>query len=424
MRVTGGSSKVSFTHLNQSRNCRPEDACTWIGNPVHGTADENWSIVRSEIVHNPIVDGWRRPSAYSFDKSETRQVKGHIDGQFLFGWSNNPKGGARLRIDGALFSVVGSTRFTAPSQNEISAIRTRALNQAKNQKLDFAMAIATRKQTAGMLGQMAGTLATAYGQARRRNFAAAAKTLGIQNNVRQGTKSVSSGWLQLQFGWRPLMNDIYGAYQTLVSPIPEEGKLVVVRVSNRDSTATSVDSSYSPWGSGYVTGHYRLDETHTRDVKASYWYKIDEAGLYSINQTGLIDPMVVAWDLVPFSFVVDWLLPVGNFLRACTADVGLQYLGGSMTYFEKSTVKITSTRATTPSVVQGNYRDNKGSCSFGGSATNLRMRRTVESAPSASLYVKNPFSTFTVVTSLSLLTQRFQSSKPWKDLGRQTRRGG
>lgn len=424
MRITGGSSKVAFTSLNQGRNCRPIDACSWVGEPTRGTRDENWSIVRSNIVHNPIVNGWRRPSAYSFDKSETRQVKGHVYGQFLYGQGTNSKGGSRLRIDGALFSVVGSTKFTAPSQNEIRALRTKALNQAKNQKLDFAMAIATRKQTAGMIGQMAGTLATAYSQARRRNFAAAAKTLGIQNNVRQGTKSVSSGWLQLQFGWRPLMNDIYGAYQTLVSPIPENGKLVVVRTSNRNSTATSIEGAYSPWGSSYVTGHYRRDETHTRDMKVSYWYRINEAGLYTINQTGLIDPMVVAWDLVPFSFVVDWLLPVGNFLRACTADVGLDYLGGSMTYFEKSTVKITSTRATTPELVHSSYRDNKASCSFSGSASNLRMRRTVENAPSASLYVKNPFSTFTVVTSLSLLTQRFQSSKPWKDLGRQTRRGG
>lgn len=30
--------------------------------------------------------------------------------------------------------------------------------------------------------------------------------------------------------------------------------------------------------------------------------------------SGLLDPEVVAWELVPFSFVADWALPIGDYL--------------------------------------------------------------------------------------------------------------
>lgn len=31
---------------------------------------------------------------------------------------------------------------------------------------------------------------------------------------------------------------------------------------------------------------------------------------------GLMDPLSVAWELVPFSFVLDWFLPIGSWLSA------------------------------------------------------------------------------------------------------------
>jgi hypothetical protein len=42
---------------------------------------------------------------------------------------------------------------------------------------------------------------------------------------------------------------------------------------------------------------------------------------------GLINPAVVAWELVPFSFLVDWFIPVGKFLDSWTDQLGydIQY---------------------------------------------------------------------------------------------------
>jgi hypothetical protein len=53
--------------------------------------------------------------------------------------------------------------------------------------------------------------------------------------------------------------------------------------------------------------------------------------LATINSLGLTNPIAVAWELVPFSFAVDWFLPVGNTLSALTAGQGLTWLGGYIT---------------------------------------------------------------------------------------------
>ena len=42
------------------------------------------------------------------------------------------------------------------------------------------------------------------------------------------------------------------------------------------------------------------------------------------NQLGLVNPASVAWELIPFSFLVDWFLPVGKFLESYTDTVGMQ----------------------------------------------------------------------------------------------------
>lgn len=50
--------------------------------------------------------------------------------------------------------------------------------------------------------------------------------------------------------------------------------------------------------------------------------------LMRLEQFGLANPAVVAWELVPFSFVADWFVGVGDYLAAQTALLGLEVLDG------------------------------------------------------------------------------------------------
>jgi hypothetical protein len=51
----------------------------------------------------------------------------------------------------------------------------------------------------------------------------------------------------------------------------------------------------------------------------------------SLRDYGLINIAENAWELIPFSFVVDWFVGVGDFLHNITALAGLTFENGSIT---------------------------------------------------------------------------------------------
>jgi len=53
-------------------------------------------------------------------------------------------------------------------------------------------------------------------------------------------------------------------------------------------------------------------------------------------QTGFTNPINLAWEILPFSFVVDWFLPIGPYLEAFTAFDGLEFVDGSQTLFTRA----------------------------------------------------------------------------------------
>ena len=58
---------------------------------------------------------------------------------------------------------------------------------------------------------------------------------------------------------------------------------------------------------------------------------VHNQNLLLANRLGIINPQTWLWDNVPWSFVVDWWLPVGSFLSNLTALVGLTLDGASVT---------------------------------------------------------------------------------------------
>lgn len=50
---------------------------------------------------------------------------------------------------------------------------------------------------------------------------------------------------------------------------------------------------------------------------------VSSPNLYLANKLGFVNPATFAWELLPFSFLFDWLVPVGNFLSQWTDFVGL-----------------------------------------------------------------------------------------------------
>lgn len=129
----------------------------------------------------------------------------------------------------------------------------------------------------------------------------------------RGSKSVSALWLEYHFGWSPLLSDIYGALEVQAGGSP-------VYVNTKFHAMATVSGNYND-----AYPPYQLTESQHWDCGVRYQCeaRVKSAELLKLSQVGLVNPLSVAWEVVPFSFVIDWFVPVGRFLESMTDSVGL-----------------------------------------------------------------------------------------------------
>lgn len=125
-------------------------------------------------------------------------------------------------------------------------------------------------------------------------------------------------WLQVNFGWVPLLQDIHAAITVMESnPSP-----VRVRVSTFTEGRPSSHYNRLDFGGGFM-----LDEWNVMSYvrgQAGAVVKAVNPNLLLASQLGLTNPAHVAWDAVPFSFIADWFLPIGSFLKSFDDFYGIE----------------------------------------------------------------------------------------------------
>lgn len=138
----------------------------------------------------------------------------------------------------------------------------------------------------------------------------------LKGRVRE---SFANTFLELHFGWSPLIGDIGNSVNFLQEPI--KSPIVFGR-------GTSVMSQHN-----YLVGAYSKNHYYGREARCEIGSKISVANpnLWLANSMGFTNPMSVAWEVVPFSFVVDWFINVGDFLSSYNEFAGLNLVDGYTT---------------------------------------------------------------------------------------------
>lgn len=197
------------------------------------------------------------------------------------------------------------------------------------------------KQTLALITDSATRIYRAMRSLKRGNIGHAANILTV-GTARESSKSASlhrakaltkktigSAWLELQYGWLPLVKDAEGAAQQLAHALEVPFRQKVYASTRRhESTPKSFPKNPS-WPCGHFWGY--TVETESRRTLICY-VKED----LSVAATlGLLNPENVAWELMPWSFVVDWFIPIGQYLdaRAITSCVNAQYVQSTKTAF-------------------------------------------------------------------------------------------
>jgi hypothetical protein len=138
-------------------------------------------------------------------------------------------------------------------------------------------------------------------------------------------KSASSKWLEFHFGWSPLIGDIYDGATVLTSPWKDEP--VRVGASSRERVVAAPPGLYS-MGRIYDMRYF---------VRNAAEIRITNPNLYQLSQWGLTNPLEVAWELVPFSFVVDWFTNLGSMIGSMSDLQGITLVNSYHSIYCKST---------------------------------------------------------------------------------------
>lgn len=148
---------------------------------------------------------------------------------------------------------------------------------------------------------------------RKGRVADAARSLGFKKkfkNYRDGLTYNDAGnaWLEMQYGWKPLMMDVKGLADVLELQNSDARRWTVT------GTAKWANPRKVYWGvpnPNYWGGAYAIVAFEMR-----FQYKCYLKENMSVPRTiGLYDPLSLAWELIPYSFVVDWFIPIGNYLH-------------------------------------------------------------------------------------------------------------
>lgn len=216
--------------------------------------------------------------------------------------------------------------------------------------------------------------------------------------------TVPEAWLEVQYGWNPLLSDVKGALDLMRHQDSDDDYFRKTVKSTRSISDTIVWESAINKQTALVVVH-RARRKSLVFVRLDY--RLDTSYLHQLQQLDVVNPALITWNLLPYSFVVDWFLPVGSYLQALTADLGFTFLGGSMTQWQEVRGGGIGFKQGGDGYSQLDVIDGSPASS---SISKFELRRSIfTSSPRARLpSFKNPLSLTHFANAMSLLVSAFR----------------
>lgn len=202
------------------------------------------------------------------------------------------------------------------------ALEFKLLNRLQSRiqqgQVDLLTAAAERKDSIQMIGSRVNQM-TDLLVSHKKNMSKLEKALKKAQSpkkIKRLVNLISSLRLEFSFGWAPLASDLYTLGNEIMPPI-----------FYADVSATVIGSQHEPTYSFGYTGGYK----GTVKLTGKIGLQMSNPFTSSAAQLGLTNPAATAWELVPWSFAVDWILPIGDYLRQASMLDGLDVRFSSLT---------------------------------------------------------------------------------------------
>lgn len=204
-------------------------------------------------------------------------------------------------------------------------------------------------------------------------------------------RKVNSEYLGARYGWRPLVYDLIGLDKA-VRNLNEARTRYSERAGNRYSSETTDFATIYWWA-------FKLRKQLTTKVTVQVRGSVAADIVVPAFQ---FNPLTTAWELVPFSFVIDWWVSIGKALSALSFAVKQKSYTASTGYH----ISVQKTLTVETVKFNANYSSGHGFSQTGSSETTLLVRTPTTIQFSPHLAVK--LNEFKVLDLVSLVLQRFK----------------
>lgn len=348
------------------------------------------------------IDGWREPTVH---RAYVLKIEPDSeDFQYLQTGSYREYRGSCFcpHVAFQYFGMAGAGHYPIDHLGMSNRARTECLAKANRAEFQFGVAVAELATTVSHLGRTLTDLKRYMQSALRflrshkkyirqqigRILRTPATRSGRRFLVKTMGQSAANRWLEYQYGWKPLLSDIYGLAGAIDDQI-NQPKTVKSIANPEERVSPSV--YFDPPSGAVVLKDNTIVNT---GAKCRMDFLISNSVAATFNRMGLVNILEIGWELIPFSFVLDWILPCGKYLAALSGSWGLTYRGGSITAYTYAESRIEWCHVLPSKVIKPN----------GFTAKSVTTFRYPVSDVTPRLYIRNPINSVSrAVTALALL---------------------
>lgn len=327
-------------------------------------------------------DGVRRrkpvplnPTAY--DRKQYVLATPVGNGSWRSGFDNMSWSGVKSGFGGSTYSSARQCSEDVLSENVRALALLRALEPLNRRDLDLGTAWAERGKTAQLIGDIAKKSVRLLQLAKARDgrgFIDELVELQSSRNLRGGRRAIRGynggkvidTYLAYQYGVKPMLQDVAGLIDALVRLPTDEWRVGSKGKSMEQGVKRTILNDFFPIR---AISTYRescrvlisaIPRPLTREQDVEW-------------ALGLDNPLGTALELTPYSFVFDWLVPIGDYLSAVNS---LKYYDGWEVISSQKQIEEIIFRGASTSFAGGS-----GSSTCAGSFKSLRLNRSVTSGP-------------------------------------------
>lgn len=216
----------------------------------------------------------------------------------------------------------------------------------------------------------------------------------------------SSLWLEYNYAWRPLLSDVHNAAHALANVLSRRtDDLRITGYNKQVETYRTSNFTEIRDGEGYTDSYHEdCEVAHNVIITA----RSISPELRVASAIGLDNPLLVAWEVVPFSFVADWFIPVGTWLSTMSAPTGFKLTSGM--YGKRVKITRTSSKSGLTHYSRGSFTrlSNNKHQEYDTYNRYVTSSFPVNHGPPPFARIADAMGTRNMITSLALLQQVFK----------------